>query len=168
MKGLLAPPGRWAALAGACCAGALAAAFFFQHVMGLAPCPLCIWQRWPHVAGAALGAVALWRGGWLAAALGALAMAVGVGLSFYHVGVEQHWWESPVCAAGGEIGAMSAQDLLAQIRAAPIVRCDEVAWSLLGLSMAGWNALASLALGGLFAAAAWRLRLRPPQAHIDA
>jgi disulfide bond formation protein DsbB len=95
-------------------------------------------------------------------------MAASAGLAGYHVGVEQHWWESPACAAGGDIGALSAQELLAQIRGAPIVRCDEVAWSLFGLSMAAWNALASLGLGALFAAAAWRLRRGRLSAHIGA
>jgi disulfide bond formation protein DsbB len=161
-----ADPRLWIGAAAAACVGMLLAAFFFQHVMGLAPCPLCIWQRWPHLAGAVLGGLALWRGGWAAAALGALAMAVSLGLAGYHVGVEQDWWDSAACAAGGDVGALSAQELLAQIRAAPIVRCDEVTWSLLGVSMAGWNAVASLGLGVVFAAAAWRLRRGGDPAHI--
>lgn len=151
--------GRLAALGGAACAVLLAAAFAFQHLGGLAPCPLCIWQRWPHVAGAALGLAAFAlgpsRAGRLAAAVAALALAAGAALALYHVGVEQRWWQGPsTCAGGGDIGALSTAELLARIKAAPLVRCDEVAWSLAGLSMAAWNGLASAGLAGLFALAA--------------
>jgi disulfide bond formation protein DsbB len=150
---------RLAALGAAACAALLAAAFAFQHLGGLAPCPLCVWQRWPHVAGVALGlagyALAPSRAGRLAALLAALALAGGAGLAFYHVGVEQRWWQGPAtCAGAGDIGALSPAELLQQIMAAPLVRCDEVAWSLAGLSMAGWNGVVSLALAGLFALAA--------------
>lgn len=151
--------GRLAALGAAACAGLLAAAFAFQHLGGLAPCPLCIWQRWPHVAGAALGlaafALAPARAGRLAAGLAALALAAGAALAFYHVGVEQRWWQGPsTCAGGGDIGALSTAELLARIKAAPLVRCDEVAWSLAGLSMAAWNGVASAGLAALFALSA--------------
>lgn len=150
---------RLSALAAAGCVGLLAAAFAFQHLGGLAPCPLCIWQRWPHVAGAALGlaafALAPSRAARLAAGLAALALAAGTALALYHVGVEQRWWLGPsTCASGGDIGALSTAELMARIRAAPLVRCDEVAWSLVGLSMAAWNGIASAALAALFGLAA--------------
>lgn len=146
-----------AALAAAGCAGLLAAALLFQFVGGLAPCDLCVQQRWPHVAGVLLGlGVAFGPPGLRRpiAVLGAAAMALGLGLAIYHVGVEQGLWASACSAA--PIRGLSTEELLAQIRSAPVTRCDEVAWSLLGVSMAGWNALASLALAALFGVAALR------------
>lgn len=128
----------------------LAAALAFQYIGGLAPCPMCIWQRWPHVAAVALGLALLvlpWR---VLAALGALAMFTGAGLGLYHAGVEQGWWQGPTSCIAPGIGGLSSEQLLKSILAAPVVRCDEIAWSLLGLSMAGWNALASLALAFLW------------------
>jgi disulfide bond formation protein DsbB len=111
------------------------------------------------VAGAALGLAAFSlapsRAGRLAAGLAALALAAGAALALYHVGVEQRWWEGPsTCAGGGDIGAMPTAELLAKIKAAPLVRCDEVAWSMAGLSMAAWNGVASAALAALFALSA--------------
>jgi disulfide bond formation protein DsbB len=146
---------RAAALAAAGSAALLAAAFAFQHLGGLAPCTLCVWQRWPHVVAVAAGAAAASAGERARrpmAALAALALLAGAGIAGFHVGVEQGWWEGPgACAgAGGAIGAMSVDDLLAQIQSAPVVRCDEVAWSFGGLSMAAWNGLASLGLAALF------------------
>ena len=146
-------PRSWILLAGAGSAALLAGALAFQYIGGLAPCPLCIWQRWPHVAAVVLAAVGIALGGHLrpVAALGALAMLTGAGLGVYHTGIERNWWEGPAtCAAANDIGSMSADQLMAQIMDAPLVRCDEVAWELLGLSMASWNALASLALAGLW------------------
>lgn len=154
---------RIALAAGLTCAAMLAAAFFFQHVVGLAPCPLCIWQRWPHLAGAALGLAAAalgpGRAAWGAMALGALAMLAGAGIAGFHVGVEQGWWDSPVCApAAPDPASLSPSEFLDALRAqTDIVACDEVAWSLFGVSMAGWNGLASLALAALFG---WGARLR--------
>jgi len=86
-------------------------------------------------------------------------MVVGAGLGGYHAGVEWGFWAGPTaCAGGAGVGGQSAEALLAQIMAAPVVRCDEVAWSLLGLSMAGWNALASAGLAGLWLLALGRAR----------
>ena len=134
-------------------AALLLAALAFQYVGGLAPCPLCIWQRWPHLVAALTGAAAWGLGGALLPAIGAASMLGGAGLGFYHVGVEQRWWEGPATCAAPDISGLTPEELLAQIMAAPIVRCDEIAWEMFGLSMAGWNALASLALAGLWVAA---------------
>ncbi|MEL7349225.1 MAG: disulfide bond formation protein B [Pseudomonadota bacterium] len=136
-------------------AALLIAALAFQYLGGLAPCPMCIWQRWPHVVAIAVGALGvtvLWRQRRAMAALGALAMAGNAGLGLFHVGVEQAWWEGPsTCSAASPLG-QSPDALLESIMNAPIVRCDEVAWSFLSVSMAGWNALFSLGLAGLWAA----------------
>lgn len=140
-------------------AALLAGAFAFQYIGGLAPCELCLWQRWPHAVAVAIGLLAFalpWR---LWAALGALAALATAGLGLNHTGVERGWWAGPGTCSGGVSGDLSTGDLLAQILAAPLVRCDQVAWSMAGLSMASWNAVLSLALAGL-----WLAALRAPQA----
>ncbi len=142
-------------LAAAGSAALLLGAFAFQHLGGMAPCKLCLWQRWPH--GVAIGAGALAFVAWpaLMALLGAGAALVTAGIGFYHTGVERGWWQGPSGCSGSPIGGMSAEDLLDQIMAAPLVRCDEVPWEMWGLSMASWNMLASLGLALL-----WIMALR--------
>ena len=132
----------------------LLGALGFQYLGGLAPCDLCIWQRWPHAAAVLIGVAALAIGGRLLPLLGALAAACSAGVALYHTGVERGWWEGPATCTSGSIGDLSPQDLMDQIMAAPLVRCDEVAWQMFGLSMASWNALASLGLVLIWLAAA--------------
>ncbi len=150
----------WLLLAGAGSAALLAAALGFQFLGGLAPCPLCIWQRWPHVVAvliALVGTTVLARQARPLAGLGALAMLIGAGLGLYHTGIERAWWQGPAaCSAAGDVGTMSTDQLMSRIMDTPLVRCDEVVWELFGLSMASWNALASLALAGLWLMAAMR------------
>jgi disulfide bond formation protein DsbB len=134
----------------------LGGAFAFQYIGGLAPCQLCLWQRWPHAAAILIGVIALatgWRGLlWL----GALAALATAGIGVFHVGVEQGWWEGLATCTAGSISGLSTADLLnpAADVAAP-VRCDAIAWQLLGISMAGWNVIVSLGL-----AAVWMLAAR--------
>ena len=136
-------------------AALLAGAFAFQYIGGMAPCQLCLWQRWPHGAAVLIGLAALvtgWRGLlWL----GALAALTTAGIGAFHVGVEFGWWEGLATCTAGSISGLSTADLLnpAVDIAAP-VRCDAVAWSLFGISMAGWNTIASLALASVWTAAA--------------
>ncbi len=139
----------------------LAGAFAFQYIGGLAPCHLCLQQRWPHAAAIVIGLVALLleKGPLvrLSAACGAIAAAATAGLGVYHTGVERGWWAGPdTCSAGGNIGALSSEDLLNQILAAPVIRCTDVAWDMLGLSMASWNAVLSLGLMLIWVMAAAR------------
>jgi len=146
-------------IAGAGSAALLAGALGFQFIGGLAPCPLCIWQRWPHVAAvviAALAVTVLWRHTRPLAVLGMLAMLVSAGLGLYHTGIERGWWPGPDTCTSSDITGLSADQLMAQIMSAPLVRCDEVAWDLLGLSMASWNAAISLGLVALWLASAVR------------
>lgn len=150
-------------LAAAGSAALLLGALAFQFIGGLAPCPLCIWQRWPHVVAAiagVLGASVLARLARPLAGLGGLAMLTSAGLGVYHTGIERGWWPGPpTCAAPGNTADLSTDELMGRIMSAPLVRCDEVAWEMLGLSMASWNAVASLALAGVwFAVAAGRPR----------
>jgi disulfide bond formation protein DsbB len=133
----------------------LAGAFAFQYIGGLAPCQLCLYQRWPHAAAILIGIVGLatgWRG---LAWLGALAAVATAAVAIFHVGVEQLWWEGLATCTAGSIEGVSTADLLDPSKdVAAVVRCDEIAWSMLGISMAGWNAILSLILAGLWLTAA--------------
>lgn len=131
----------------------LAGAFLFQW-LGYAPCKMCLWQRYPHAAAIAIGLIALAIPHPRLALLGALAALTTASIGGFHMGVEQGWWDGPSSCSGGDIGALSPQDLMDQIMAAPLVRCDDIAWSLAGISMAGWNMLASLALTAIWLFAA--------------
>lgn len=135
----------------------LLGAFGFQHLGGLAPCAMCLWQRWPHAVAVAAGGLSLVSP--LAAWLGLGGALTTAGIGGYHTGVERGWWEGPTTCTSGDISGMSPEDLLASIMEAPLVRCDEVAWEMLGLSMASWNMVISLGLALLWALALIRARL---------
>ena len=135
-------------------AALLLAAFAFQHLGGMAPCKLCLWQRWPHAAAIAIGIIALAVPGRLFPALGGMAALSTAGIGLYHTGVERGWWQGPsTCTSAGTTG-ISAEALFDQIMAAPLVRCDDVPWEMWGLSMASWNTAIALALALLWAMAA--------------
>lgn len=121
-------------------------AWGFQYIGGLAPCKLCYWQRYPHMAAVPIGLLALWLPGTVLILLGAAAAATTSGLGVYHTGVERGWWQGPDTCTSGEITGLTADQLFDQIMGAPLVQCDQVAWEMLGLSMASWNAIASAGL----------------------
>jgi len=130
----------------------LLGALAFQYLGGLAPCHLCILQRWPHGIAVALGVLVLvWPRRGLALLAG-LVVLVGAGIGLYHVGVENGWWQGPTTCTAPAPGNVAPGELLDQILATPVVLCDQVAWSMLGISMAGWNAILSLGLAWLW----WR------------
>lgn len=137
-------------LAAAGSAALLAGALAFQHIGGLAPCQLCLEQRYPHMVAVGLGVLALLiPAGYLSRLLpmaGALSAVTTAALGAYHTGVERDWWEGPTTCTSGSVSGLSAKDLLARIQAAPVVQCDQVAWQMFGLSMASWNMLAALLL----------------------
>jgi disulfide bond formation protein DsbB len=125
--------------------GLLGGAIGSQYLGGLHPCEMCIWQRWPHAVAILLAALALTapaasgRSRTLTL-LAALAIAISGAIGVYHAGVEAHLFQGfTTCTA---IGARSLDEILR----APIVRCDQIQFSFLGISMAGWNAI--LSLGG--------------------
>jgi disulfide bond formation protein DsbB len=141
----------------------LLGAFYFQYVEDLQPCPLCIAQRWAHAAVLAIGLLlAAGIGGrrfarpWLAAlCLAALASA---GIAAYHVGVEQQLIDSAFC--GVSEGADTIEALKAELMGTEVARCDEIPWSLAGISMAGYNTLISLAMAAVALAALVRPRAK--------
>lgn len=127
----------------------------FQYIGEMAPCKLCYWQRYPHVAAAGIGAIAFFLPtGVLLPYLGALAALTTSGIGFYHTGVERGWWEGPTTCTSGPIENLTPDQLMQQIMGAPLVRCDEVPWEMFGLSMATWNGIVSLGLALLWVAAA--------------
>ena len=124
----------------------LAVAFASQYWGGLQPCVLCIYQRYPYGVAAALGIVGMIvarRPGLLRLILlsAVLAFFVDAGIAAFHVGVEQHWWAgTSECGSTLDLNA-SPDDLKNQLLNQPMVRCDEPAWELFGISMAGYNFL---------------------------
>ncbi len=135
-------------------AALLLGALYFQYFQDLAPCKMCIWQRWPHGIAIALGLVALAFPRREVMVLAGLVVFIGAGIGLYHAGVEQNWWEGPNTCTSGSISGLTTEELLDQILAAPVVRCDEIVWSLFSLTMAAWNAVISLGLVAVWLLAA--------------
>lgn len=136
------------------------AALFFEHVVGLNPCKLCLVQRQPYYVAIPLGlALTLLpiADRWRRAGLFAIAaiFLVSAGLGAYHAGVEWGFWPGPSdCGGTAPPTAGGVTDFLKQLETTRVVSCTEAAWRFLGLSMAGWNGLISLGLvfAALFAA----------------
>jgi len=141
--------------------GLLGGALGSQYIGGLHPCEMCYWQRWPHaaavvLAGLAFTAPAETQRSRSLTLFAAVAIAISGAIGVYHAGVEVGIFEGfTTCTA---LAGASSTDLLKQITQAPLVRCDQVQWSFLGISMAGWNAI--LSLGGAAAIVLLTLRGR--------
>lgn len=140
----------------------LGTALSSQYWGGLAPCELCILQRWPWAVAITISIVALFVADrrslpWVALVLG-LVFLVSIGFAFYHLGVEQHWFAGPSACTPSTAAPTTLEEMRRQILAAQIVRCDEVQWSLYGVSLAGWNLLASLVMASICAAVFWYAR----------
>ncbi|MET0270455.1 MAG: disulfide bond formation protein B [Sphingomonas sp.] len=132
------------ALPAALMAGALGS----QHLGGLYPCEMCHWQRWPHYAAIVLAlaafATAPGRASCTLVILAAVAILASGAIGLFHAGVEYRWWQGLTrCAMSPGGGG----DVLADIMATPLVQCDRAQWTLFGVSLAGFNALFSLAGG---------------------
>ena len=141
-----------AALVAAGGAATILGAYFFQYVLKLPPCPLCLEQRIAYYVSIPLAVVLAF-----AAAKGAprqfvaagfvviaLAMLFNAGLALFHAGVEWKWWPGPRECSGPINDLSVGGDLLSQLQEISVVRCDEAAWRFLGLSLAGYNVLISL------------------------
>ena len=123
----------------------LAGAYIGEYAFDLYPCEMCWWQRWPHFAAVGLAlvsTVAPAKRLWIA--LAAVAILVSGAIGGFHAGVEYGWWEGLTACSTLDTGG---GDPLEAIMNAPLVRCDEVQWSLAGISLAGWNFLISAAAG---------------------
>jgi disulfide bond formation protein DsbB len=166
-----ANPALTAALAIAAIAAAtLAGAWFFQLMLDLRPCPLCLEQRYAYYLLIPLGAlVALAAArdaprGVLLLGLAILAAAAlgNAWLGTYHAGVEWGLWKGPTDCTGpiGNLG--SAGNLLERLDTVKVVRCDEVQWKFLGLSLADYNVLISLLMAAIAARGIARIAARKP------
>ena len=160
-QGLFANPALSAALAVALIAAAtLAGAWFFQLVLDIRPCPLCLEQRYAYYLAVPLGlfvAFVAAKGAprqVLLAGLAVLAVAAlaNAWLGAYHAGVEWKFWQGPTDCTGPIVDFGKAGNLLDRLDSVKVVRCDEVQWRFLGLSLAGYNVLISLAMAAI---AAW-------------
>lgn len=144
-------------------AATIAGAWFFELVLDIRPCPLCLEQRYAYylaiplalliALGASKGVSRRLLGAGLAV-LG-LALLANAGLGAYHAGVEWGFWQGPTDCTGPIVDFGSSGNLLDGLNKVKVIRCDEVQWRFLGLSLAGYNVLISLAMAGL---AAWGLR----------
>jgi disulfide bond formation protein DsbB len=143
-------------------AATIAGAWIFQ-AFGIAPCELCLSERIPYYVGIPVAAAtliaalrkskALMLTGFI---LLFLIFAFSAGFGIYHAGVEWHFWEGPTACTGSTMTkATSMQDFMNQLRTVKVVRCDAVAIRIMGLSLAGWNALISAVLAVI---AIWGVR----------
>ena len=145
-------------------AAAILGAYFFEFVLKLPPCPLCLEQRIPYYIAIPLALVVAWGAGQgaprgfvrLGFLLLAAAMLVGGALAVYHAGIEWKFWPGPSECSGPLPSLGGGGGLLQQMETTRVVRCDEAAWRLFGLSLAGYNALISGALAAIALVAAFR------------
>ena len=124
-------------------------AYIAQFGFGLEPCVLCLYQRIPYALVAVLGFTGLMRPHLSPKllVLAALVFASGAVIAAYHVGVEQHWWASATGCSGNTSKTTSTLDLIQSMQVKPPKACDAVDWTMLGISMAGWNVLFSIVAG---------------------
>jgi disulfide bond formation protein DsbB len=136
-------------------AAAIGGAWLFQ-LAGYLPCELCLEERWPYYVGvpyALLTALICWRGpaGLRRPALALLGLLFlgSAGFGVYHAGVEWGFWQGPTGCTGPLTSASSMTDFMQQLQTVKVVRCDAVAIRILGLSLAGWNAVVSFVIAGV-------------------
>lgn len=158
----------WPLFAGLASGLVLLSAFGFEYIGGYLPCPMCYAHRWIHVFSLVLGLgyyglsqikTDLKRHGPAACFLLALIFLAGFLYATRHAGIEYKWWAGPASCTGANVGTLSLEDLSASLdRVQHIPLCDEAAWVMFGISMAGYNALLSLGLSAMSAYIGWRNR----------
>ncbi len=146
-----------AALAITLIASATIAGAWIFEAFGYLPCELCLKQRWAYYIGVPLAALTTLIAArsekaarpllWLLALLFIGSMIFGV----YHAGVEWRFWEGPTACTGAATAVGSMDDFMKQLQTTQVVQCDKVAIRILGLSLAGWNAVISAAMAALAA-----------------
>jgi disulfide bond formation protein DsbB len=139
---------------------AILAAVWILQGMGYAPCELCLTQRYAFYVAIPLALLTAFLAGRsvhrlarIGFALLALVFAASAVLAAYHAGVEYHWWAGPTACTGGP-GSLNVNDLVKALDSVKVVRCDEVQLRIAGLSLAGWNVVASIVLAAYAALAA--------------
>ncbi len=136
------------------CVLSLGGAFFYQYVLAILPCHLCLLQRYPFAVMGVLALLALVIPGKFLPQMGALAALVNVGLGIYHSGVERKFWAGPSsCTGGQDLTKLSGSDLLSTDFGVATVMCDEINYSIMGLTFANVNVVLSLVLFALWARA---------------
>ncbi len=130
---------------------ALASAFFAQYAMGLEPCKLCIWQRWPFVIVIVMGLITYLLkspNSLFVLTLTGLVFLTNSAIAFFHTGVERLWWEGLKGCSAPDLSG-SVEELMARIQSSNGARCDEIPWAdpILGLSMANYNVILCLGMG---------------------
>lgn len=131
---------------------ALAAALIAQYFFELHPCVLCIYQRIPYVFAIAFGLMSYGAAKQdkqianLLLGIAGVIFLINFGIATFHVGVENGWWEGLSECGGADASNLTLEELRLQVLNAPVVKCNEVAWSLFGISMAGYNAFLSFML----------------------
>jgi disulfide bond formation protein DsbB len=150
-------------------------AWGYQVLGGYVPCKLCLEQRIPYYIGlpmalVALGALVSGRKAIAAILLLVVAavFAYGAGLGIYQAGAEWQFWDGPNDCGGGTAAPASAANMLQALQSTRVVSCTEASWRMLGLSFAGWNAVASAGLAGLGVLAAGILKFRRSMAKSPA
>jgi disulfide bond formation protein DsbB len=151
------------------CAATLVGAWYFQYFLKLPPCPLCLEQRIPYhmviPLSVLLAIAALVRAPQALITVGLLAimaaMLSGAVLAGYHAGIEWGFWGGPTDCSGPVTDFSSKGSMINQLQSIRVVRCDEAAWRFLGISLAGYNVLISLAVAAI---CAWGLLARKPAA----
>jgi len=134
----------------------LVGAYAFEFLGGLKPCKMCLWQRWPHLGAIIIGLLVLLSKSVLLMRIGGIVVLVGAGIAFFHMGVEFNWWEGPSTCTSGSITNLTSAELMKKILEAPITRCDDIPWSFVGLSMAGWNGILSIILSYFWLKASYK------------
>jgi disulfide bond formation protein DsbB len=135
----------------------LAGAWFFQLVLDIRPCPLCLEQRYAYYLAVPLGALVAWAAAQHAPravtvaglAILALAALANAYLGGYHAGVEWGFWQGPTECSGPVVDLGRAGSLFDNLDKVKVIRCDEVQWRFLGVSLAGYNVLISLLMAAL-------------------
>jgi disulfide bond formation protein DsbB len=144
--------------------GAIGGAWFIQLALGVLPCKLCLDQRIPYYIGVPLAALTAWQAArqpaglittGLFVALGCV-FAAAAGMGLYHAGIEWGLWRGPTDCTGSFLPAPRIGDFLKQLETVKVIRCDEVAMRIAGLSLAAWNMIVAAALSLLAFAGAWR------------